>query len=83
MRKFLFLLALSLCSIAARAYSLDHDFSAVAPTGQTMYYKITSSSAHTVGVTYSGYSPPQPVRELAFTARKLVSCSFSRHTTPG
>lgn len=29
-----------------------YDFSAVAPTGQTLYYNITSSSDHTVSVTY-------------------------------
>ena len=45
MKKLLFLFALSLCSIAAWA----SDFSAVAPTGQTLYYSYSSS--HTVTVT--------------------------------
>ena len=36
MKKLLFLFALSLCSLVVRAY----DFSAVAPTGQTLYYSI-------------------------------------------
>ena len=38
MKKILLLFALSLCTLAAWAY----DFSAVAPTGQTLYYTITS-----------------------------------------
>ena len=52
MKKLLFLFALSLCSIAARAY----DFSAVAPTGQTLYYTIIGSSG--VEVTYPGMISP-------------------------
>ena len=40
MKKLLFLLTLSFCSLAAWAYS----FSAVSPTGQTLYYNITSST---------------------------------------
>ena len=51
MKRIVFLLVLSLCSLAAWAYS----FSAVAPTGQTLYYSITSStSPYTVCVTYPG-----------------------------
>ena len=53
MKKLAFLLALSLCSLAAWAY----DFSAAAPTGQTLYYTITSNtSPYTVSVTYPGSS---------------------------
>ena len=40
MKKLLFIFVLSFCSFAAWAY----DFSAVAPTGQTLYYTITSDS---------------------------------------
>ena len=40
MKKIIFLFALSFCALAAWAY----DFSAVAPTGQTLYYTITSDS---------------------------------------
>ena len=40
MRRVLFVFALSICSLVAWAY----DFSAVAPTGQTLYYTITSDS---------------------------------------
>ena len=40
MKKIIFLFALSFCSLAAWAY----DFSAVAPTGQTLYYTVTSDS---------------------------------------
>ena len=57
MKKLAFLLALSLCSLAAWAY----DFSAVAPTGQTLYYTITSNtSPYTVSVTYPGSSASSP-----------------------
>ncbi len=57
MKKLAFLLALSLCSLAAWAY----DFSAVAPTGQTLYYTITSNtSPYTVSVTYPGSSASAP-----------------------
>lgn len=40
MKKVLFLFALSICSLVAWAY----DFSAVAPSGQTLYYTLTSDS---------------------------------------
>ena len=57
MKKLAFLLALSLCSLAAWAY----DFSAVAPTGQTLYYTNTSNtSPYTVSVTYPGSSTFSP-----------------------
>ena len=64
MKKLAFLFALSLCTLAA--WAQNYDFSAVAPTGQTLYYNITSPS--TVSVTYpatssedyywSGYTTP-------------------------
>ena len=72
MKKLLFLIALILCSIAAWAY----DFSAVAPTGQTLYYTITSSSLLTVEVTYpyrsgmdywSGHTKPTGSLTIPFT----------------
>ena len=54
MKKLVFLLALSLCTLAAWAY----DFSAVAPTGQTLYYTITSPN--TVSVTHPATSISSP-----------------------
>ena len=38
------------------AWAQNYDFSAVAPSGQTLYYNITSSSSHTVSVTYPNSS---------------------------
>ena len=49
MKKLLFLFAMSLCSLGAWA----HDFSSVASTGQTLYYKIISGTTN-VEVTYPG-----------------------------
>ena len=54
MKKLVFLLALSLCTLAAWAY----DFSAVAPTGQTLYYTITAPN--TVSVTHPATSTSSP-----------------------
>ncbi len=60
MKKYLFLSVLLVCNFASRAF----DFSAVAPTGQVLYYNITSSSALTVEVTlpgnnrWDGYTKP-------------------------
>ena len=47
MKKTLFLVLFALLGLASAWAS---DFSAVAPTGQTLYYTITSSSSHTVSV---------------------------------
>lgn len=61
MKKYLVLLVILTCSFVSRAY----DFSAVAPTGQTLYYRITSDSLRTVEVVdpnngwgWSGYDKP-------------------------
>lgn len=50
MKKILFLSMMLIVSIISWAY----DFSAVAPSGQTLYYNITSASDRTVQVTYPG-----------------------------
>ena len=47
-----FLLSTALALSSAWAY----DFSAVAPTGQTLYYDITSTNNHTVSVTFGDYT---------------------------
>ena len=47
MKKTLFLVLFALLGLAS---AWAYDFSAVAPTGQTLYYTITSSSSHTVSV---------------------------------
>ncbi|MCQ2260342.1 MAG: leucine-rich repeat domain-containing protein [Bacteroidales bacterium] len=66
MKKILFLSLLLMGSIISRAY----DFSAVAPTGQTLYYNIISASERTVQLTYSGdaaypwWSSTEPVGNL-------------------
>ncbi len=57
MKKYLVLSVLLACCFVSRAY----DFSAVAPSGQTLYYNITSSSSpHTVAVTYPGSRTDNP-----------------------
>ena len=50
MKKLLLLLTLCLCSIAV--WAQNYDFSAVAPSGQTLFYKIDGSNAI---VTYPAY----------------------------
>ncbi|MCQ2261315.1 MAG: leucine-rich repeat domain-containing protein, partial [Bacteroidales bacterium] len=47
MKKTLFLVLFALLGLAS---AWAYDFGAVAPTGQTLYYTITSSSSHTVSV---------------------------------
>ena len=59
MKKYFVLSVLLACCFVSRAY----DFSDVAPTGQTLYYNIISSSSLTVAVTspfvfWSGYTRP-------------------------
>ena len=47
------LLVLLLCAVGmTNSFAQNHDFAAVAANGQTLYYKITSSTAHTVMVTH-------------------------------
>ena len=51
------LLVLLLCAVGMmNAFAANHDFTAVAPNGQTLYYKITSSSEYTVMVTHPNSS---------------------------
>ncbi|MBP9991008.1 MAG: leucine-rich repeat protein, partial [Bacteroidales bacterium] len=56
MKKYLILSVLLACCFVSRAYS----FSAVAPTGQTLYYSYVTPSSTTVDVTYpnSSYTVP-------------------------
>ncbi len=56
MKKYLFLLVLLACCFVCKA----SDFSAVAPTGHTLYYNIISASDRTVEVTYPGSSTSNP-----------------------
>ena len=55
-----FLLVLLLCEAGMKnafaANPANHDFTSVAPNGQTLYYKITSSIEHTVMVTHPNSS---------------------------
>ena len=46
------LLLLLLSMGISNAFAIDFDFSSVAPSGQTLYYKITNSSTKEVQVTY-------------------------------
>ena len=54
MKKILLFLVLSLSAVATWAY----DFSAVAPSGQTLYYNIISSTDHTCGVVRNSADQP-------------------------
>ena len=55
MKKLLLILVLCLCSLASWAQM----FNDVAPTGQTLYYNITSTENHTVEVAH------QPTTDLS------------------
>ena len=56
MKKILFI-ALLLASVLQSAWAQDYDFSAVAPSGQTLYYKITDADNRYVSVVPpTGYS---------------------------
>lgn len=52
-RAFRSILLLLLLSMGiSNAFAVDYDFSAVAPSGQTLYYRITNPSTYEVQVTY-------------------------------
>lgn len=60
LRSVLFVLLLYVVGMT-NAFAANHDFTAVAPNGQTLYYKITDATQHTVMVTHpnsntTGYS---------------------------
>lgn len=58
MKKLFLILVLCLCSLASWAqFSPTDTFSAVAPTGQTLYYNITPPANNTVKVTHPGIGP--------------------------
>ena len=50
------------------SFAYDYDFSAVAPSGQTLYYDIISSSDHTVGVV----SPNDTYHEYPYVIGDLI-----------
>ena len=55
-RAFRSILLLFLMSMGiSNAFAISYDFSAVAPSGQTLYYKITNSTTKEVMVTYPNY----------------------------
>ena len=51
LRSVLFVLLLSAVGMT-NAFAQNHDFTSVAPNGQTLYYKITDATQHTVMVTH-------------------------------
>lgn len=80
MKKTVTLILVALLGIST---SWAYDFSAVAPSGQTLYYTITNTGSHTVSVTYpnengywEGYSQPAGALIIPDT----VSCDGTTYT---
>ena len=82
MKKLFLILVLCLCSLASWAQN-NYDFSAVAPTGQTLYYEIHSEITHIVAVTHPNSDDTDPWNGYAQPTGSLtIPSSVSFGGTP-
>ena len=78
MKKLLLLLTLCLCSIAV--WAQNYDFSAVAPSGQTLYYKIDGSNAIVTYPVYYSDASLKPVGDVVIPESVTDAASGNSYT---